>query len=187
LKNKAISGFAVLVAIVGVFLTTGSVMRPPPKSAQMQLTSPAFKEGQPIPSLYTCDGKNISPPLEWSGAPFATESFVVIVDDPDSPSGVWTHWVVFDLGADISELGEATEKSKTLAGNAKQGSNSFKNIGYGGPCPPSGKPHRYFFNIYALDAMLDGVNPGATRSEVEAAMEKHILAHGQLMGTYLRK
>ena len=185
-KRKLTFGFAIILAIAGALLTTGSVMKPPPKGSQMLLTSPAFTEGQPIPSQYTCDGKNISPPLEWSGAPSATESFALIVDDPDSPTGVWTHWVVFDLAAESSDLPEGVTKSQQLTGKAKQGLNSFKALGYGGPCPSAGKPHRYFFKIFALDAMLD-LKSGATRSAVEAELNKHILATGQLVGTYLRK
>jgi Raf kinase inhibitor-like YbhB/YbcL family protein len=173
-------------AAAGVIATRGSIMKPPESHKQMDLTSSAFKNGQPIPSQYTCDGKNISPPLTWNGAPGNTESLALIVDDPDAPRGVWTHWVVFDLPANASELPEAAAKSGSLPGNAKEGLNDFKHASYDGPCPPAGQEHRYFFKIYALDAALS-LPSGASRKDVEAAMTKHILAQGQLMGTYQRK
>lgn len=163
------------------------VMQPPPQSnKQMQLTSAAFKNNESIPPQYTCEGKNISPPLAWTGAPPGTRSFVLIVDDPDAPHGVWTHWVVFDLPADATELAEDTPKSPSITGNAKQGTNDFKQVGYGGPCPPPGKPHRYFFKLYALDTMLN-LKPGSSKNQVEAALAQHVLARGQLVGTYQRK
>jgi Raf kinase inhibitor-like YbhB/YbcL family protein len=161
----------------------GSVLAPPEAHKKMSLSSSAFKDGQPIPTQYTCDGKNISPPLAWSGLPVNTQSLLLILDDPDAPSGVWTHWIVYNLPADASELAEDKAPS---APNAKQGINDFKKPGYGGPCPPGGKAHRYFFKIFALDTMLD-LSAGATRKEVDAAMAKHVLAMGQLMGTYQRK
>jgi hypothetical protein len=174
------------LAAVCVLLTTGSVMQPPETHRQMEISSSAFKNGQPIPSQYTCDGSNVSPPLAWNGAPANTESLVLIVDDPDAPAGVWTHWVVFDLPGDTSGLPEGAGKSEPLPGSARQTVNDFKNSGYGGPCPPGGKQHRYFFKIYALDLKLD-LPAGASRKAVEAAMTKHILAQGQLMATYQRK
>jgi Raf kinase inhibitor-like YbhB/YbcL family protein len=170
-------------AIATMLLTTGSLMAPPTTQKKMALSSSAFKDGQPIPADYTCDGKNISPQLNWSGAPGNTQSFLLIVDDPDAPSGVWTHWILFNLPSDTSELVEDFAKSPSTA---KQGTNDFKRSGYDGPCPPAGKTHRYFFRIFALDTTLN-LSPGATRKEVDAAMAKHVLAMGQLMGTYQRK
>jgi Raf kinase inhibitor-like YbhB/YbcL family protein len=152
----------------------------------MQLTSTAFIEGGPIPVRFSCDGSDASPALKWSGVPGGAKSLVLIADDPDAPVGTWVHWVLFDLPASASGLTEGAPKSQYLPGGAKQGLNDFKRLGYGGPCPPPGKPHRYFFKLYALDALLD-LKPGATKKEVEQAMEKHILAQGQLMGTYKRK
>jgi len=171
------AGFAMVLA------TTGSLMAPPNAQRKMSLSSSAFKDGQPIPVDYTCDGKNISPPLSWSGTPSETKSLLLIVDDPDAPSGVWTHWILWDISTDSSELAEDFSKSPA---SAKQGTNDFKKTGYGGPCPPAGKAHRYFFRIYALDTALN-VPAGATRKEVDAAVAKHVLAMGQLMGTYRRK
>ena len=152
----------------------------------MQLTSTAFTEGAAIPAKHTCDAKNVSPPLKWNGVPAGAKSLALIVDDPDAPVGTWVHWVVYDLPATASELGEDVPKSQYVTGGAKQGLNDFKRLGYGGPCPPPGKPHRYFFKLYALDTMLD-LKPGVTKKDVEKAMDMHVLAQAQLMGTYIRK
>ena len=152
----------------------------------MQLTSAAFHENQSIPPKYTCDDKNVSPPLKWTGSPAATKSLVLIADDPDAPGGTWVHWVLYDIPSATTELPEDLPKRQYLPGGAKQGLNDFKHLGYGGPCPPPGKPHRYFFKLYALDTML-GLKPGANKLEVEGAMAKHILTEGHLMGTYKRK
>jgi Raf kinase inhibitor-like YbhB/YbcL family protein len=173
----------VLVAGLGVAVNSDSEIR---TKTAMQLTSAAFKDGEPIPAKYTCDDKNVSPPIQWTGAPSGTKSFSLIADDPDAPVGTWVHWVVYDLPATATEFGEDMPKGQYLPGGARQGMNDFKHLGYGGPCPPPGKPHRYFFKLFALDAQL-GLKPGATKKEVERAMEKHILAEGKLMGTYKRK
>jgi len=152
----------------------------------LQLTSPAFVEGKEIPDQYTCQGKDSSPPLRWTAVPTGAKSLALIADDPDAPVGTWTHWVVFDLPPTTTELVEDTPKSQHLPGGAKQGLNDFRRLGYGGPCPPPGKAHRYFFKLYALDTLLD-LKPGTTKKDVEAAMKGHVLAEGQLMGTYRRK
>lgn len=153
----------------------------------MSLASSAFAEGASIPEQYTCQGKNISPPLKWSGVPSQVKSLALIVDDPDAPAGTWVHWLLFDLAPSTSELPEDfAAKGNMTAEMGKQGMNDFKRSGYGGPCPPVGKPHRYFFKLYALDTALQ-LKPGATKKDVERAMEKHIIGQGQLMGTYKRK
>ncbi len=152
----------------------------------LQITSTAFAEGQPVPDRYTCAGQDVSPPLAWSGAPTGAKSFALIADDPDAPTGTWVHWVIFNLPPTAAALGEDTPPSPELPDGSKQGVNDFGNSGYGGPCPPPGKPHRYFFNIYALDATLD-LKPGATKKELLKAMEGHILAEGRLIGTYQRR
>jgi Raf kinase inhibitor-like YbhB/YbcL family protein len=157
----------------------------PTGKATMQLTSTAFNEGAAIPSKYTCDERDISPPLKWTGAPAEAKTIALIADDPDAPVGTWVHWVLYDLPATISELPENLPKSQYLPGGGKQGLNDFKRLGYGGPCPPPGKPHRYFFKLYALDTALE-LKPGATKKDLERAMEKHVLKQGQLMGTYQR-
>jgi Raf kinase inhibitor-like YbhB/YbcL family protein len=156
------------------------------RKGSMQLTSTAFTDGQPIPAKYTCDGENVSPPLTWNGTPAGAKSLALIADDPDAPVGTWVHWVLFDMPATTTGLPEALGKSQYIPGGAKQGLNDFKHLGYGGPCPPSGNPHRYFFKLYALNQALD-LRPGASKKDVERAIEKHILAQGQLIGTYTRK
>jgi Raf kinase inhibitor-like YbhB/YbcL family protein len=151
----------------------------------IQVTSSAFKEGGSIPSKYTCDGQNVSPPLAWNTIPDGTKSIALIVDDPDAPRGDWVHWVVYDLPPSLRELPENVRASESILGNGgRQGTNDFGKIGYGGPSPPSGT-HRYFFKVYALDADLR-MNPGATKAQLLKAMEGHILAQGQLMGRYSR-
>jgi Raf kinase inhibitor-like YbhB/YbcL family protein len=154
----------------------------------LALTSSAFVESGSIPEKFTCDGANVSPALTWSGAPANTRTFTLIADDPDAPAGTWVHWVLFDLPGTAHALPENVAHDETLAslGNAVQGRNDFKKVGYGGPCPPPGKPHRYFFKLYALDTSL-GLHPGATKAQLEAAMQGHIVATAQLVGTYARK
>jgi len=150
------------------------------------LTSSAFTEGAPIPAKHTCDGADVSPPLAWSGAPSGAAAFALIMDDPDAPAGTWVHWVLYDLPARSSALAENVAKTEALKDGAVQGRNDFPRTGYGGPCPPPGKAHRYFFKLYALDAPL-GLKPGATKRDVERAMQGHVLATAQLMGTYARR
>ncbi len=151
------------------------------------LTSTAFTDGTAIPAKYTCDEADVSPPLAWSGAPAGTVSFALIVDDPDAPAGTWVHWVLYNLPATTAELPENVAKVETLdLGGARQGRNDFQRPGYGGPCPPPGPAHRYFFKLYALDAPLR-LKAGATKQDVEAAMKGHILATAQLVGTYARQ
>jgi Raf kinase inhibitor-like YbhB/YbcL family protein len=152
----------------------------------MQLTSSAFAEGTPIPAKYAFDSTNLSPPLKWSGVPAQAKSLVLIADDPDAPVGTWVHWVLYDLPANLNDLPEGQPQGQSLPAGGKQGLNDFKKLGYGGPCPPPGKPHRYFFKLYALDQPL-GLQAGASKREVERAMAKHVLAEGQLMGTYQRR
>jgi Raf kinase inhibitor-like YbhB/YbcL family protein len=147
----------------------------------MRVTSTAFKEGETIPKRYTADGANVSPPLQWSGAPEGTKSFALICDDPDAPSKTWIHWVAYNLPADVHELAEAD----SIKSGGKQGKNDFDKSRYGGPAPPKGKPHRYFFKVYALDAVLD-LPAEATAQDLERKMKGHVLAHGQLMGKYSR-
>jgi len=155
------------------------------KEMEIEVTSPAFGEGEMIPAEYTADGRNISPPIEWTAGPEGTKSFALINDDPDAPMGTWVHWVVYNIPADVTSLEENVLPEETLANGAMQGTTDFGRIGYGGPAPPSGT-HRYFFKVYALDTMLD-LPTGATKSQVESAMDGHILAEGQLVGKYSRR
>ena len=151
----------------------------------IEITSTAFEAETSIPKQYTGDGADQSPPLHWSEPPSGTRSIALICDDPDAPRGTWVHWVLFNLPAQTRELEEGVPTTATLGNGAKQGKNDFGNIGYGGPAPPKGKAHRYFFKLYALDVSLD-LPPGATKAQLEGAMKGHILAEGQLMGTYKR-
>ncbi|MFN8627731.1 MAG: YbhB/YbcL family Raf kinase inhibitor-like protein [Candidatus Binatia bacterium] len=149
------------------------------------LTSSAFTAGGEIPRQHTCEGADRSPALRWTGAPAGTKRFALIADDPDAPVGTWVHWVVYDLPAETAELAEGLPASDTLPGGGMQGRNDFRKTGYGGPCPPPGKPHRYVFKLYALDAAT-GLKPHATKADVLAAIEGHVLAQAELMGTYRR-
>ena len=151
-------------------------------AGQIQLTSPAFANGEKIPVRFTCEGDDISPPLQWSGAP-ETRSYALIMDDPDAPRGTWVHWVLFNLPGETVELRPAVPTLAELPSGARHGRNTAGDMTYAGPCPPRGKPHRYFFRLYALDIMLN-LRPGVTRAELEQAMDQHILGQGELMGTY---
>jgi Raf kinase inhibitor-like YbhB/YbcL family protein len=153
----------------------------------VKLTSSAFAEAATIPVKHTCDGPDISPPLAWTATPPNTKSFAVIMDDPDAPMGTWVHWVLWNLPGTSSSLPENVAKTRELneLGGALQGNNTWPKIGYYGPCPPPGKPHRYFFKLYALDAQLP-LKAGAVKADVERAMQGHVLAEAQLMGTFGR-
>lgn len=151
----------------------------------MNLTSPAFADGRRIPVNHTCDGADISPPLQWSAVPPGTKSFALICDDPDAPRSTWVHWVLYNLPSTLRELPEHVPGAETLPSGARQGVSDFKRIGYGGPCPPPGKPHRYFFKLYALDSDLN-LRPGATKAALLKAMEGRVVAEAALMGWYER-
>ncbi len=159
-----------------------------PSRMTLRLTSSAFQDGGMIPRMYTCDGADRSPPLEWSGVPGSARSLALICDDPDAPGGTWSHWVVLNLAPQARTLVEGIAPGELLKlegdRSAQQGKNDFGKIGYGGPCPPRGT-HRYFFRLYALDTVLDP-GAGVTRSTVLRTIEGHIMAEGQLMGTYSR-
>lgn len=152
---------------------------------KLHVRSSEFEEGQPIPALYTRDGADVSPPLSWSDAPPDTVTFAVLCEDPDAPRGLWVHWVLYNISGDLFGLKEGLPPSPSLPGGARQGKNDFGRFGYGGPSPPPGKPHRYFFKVYALDEVLS-LPEGATRVGLLEAMKGHVLAEGQLMGTYQR-
>ena len=153
----------------------------------IEVTSSTFKEGASIPVKHTCDGENTSPPLNWSGVPQDARSIALISDDPDAPGGTWVHWVLYGLPPDVKELTEGVPKTDELASGARQGTTDFMRTGYGGPCPPAGHGvHRYYFKVYALDTSL-GLDAGATKRDLLSAMKGHILAEGQLMGTYERR
>jgi Raf kinase inhibitor-like YbhB/YbcL family protein len=161
---------------------------PNPKraGAKLEVLSSAFSQGQPIPVRYTCDGEDLSPPVNWSAVPDSSKSLALVCDDPDAPGGTWVHWLLYNIPPHIDHLDEGVPATATLREGGIQGKTSFGRIGYGGPCPPRGPAHRYFFKMYALDAELD-LKPGATASQLASAMNNHVLAEGLLMGTYSRK
>lgn len=150
----------------------------------LELRSEAFDEGGEIPDEYTCDGEDVSPPLTWSGAPGETETFALIMDDPDAPAGTFVHWVAYDLPASATELPRSVPPETVLPPGGVHGENSWRRLGYGGPCPPDGT-HRYVFKLYALDASL-GLDPGAAKRTVLQAMEDHVLEEARLVGEYTR-
>ena len=149
------------------------------------LSSPAFNEGEEIPPRYTCEGQDVSPQLNWDGIPEEAKSLALIVDDPDAPGGTFTHWVIFNIPPDSNGLSEALPLTPKLSDSSVQGGNDFGKIGYGGPCPPPGKPHRYLFSLYALSKQLD-LGAGSSKYQVLDAIKGHILAQGQLTGIYER-
>ena len=151
-----------------------------------RITTTAFSNGGTIPKNYTCDGPDLSPPLTWKDPPAGTQSFALITDDPDAPAGTWVHWVIYNIPSTTKELPEGVQKTEKLPDGTLQGRNDFRKIGYGGPCPPPGKPHRYFFKLYALDTKLS-LKPGATKAELESAMKGHTLGQTEIMAKYGRQ
>jgi len=154
-------------------------------SEKLELKTTAFQPGGGIPRAFTCDGVDASPALSWNDPPPRTQSFVLIMDDPDAPVGTFVHWVVYDLPASTRQLPERLAGNEEMQGGGRQGVNDFGRTGYGGPCPPPGKPHRYFSRLYALDCKLN-LKPGVRRKDVDQALKGHVLAHGELMGLYGR-
>jgi len=169
-KATIASALAIALAIVASF-TAGGV--------KMKITSSAFQGGANIPSKFTCDGSDTSPPLQIADVPSGAKSLALIVDDPDAPGGLFTHWMVWNIPPDAGAIGEGSTPK------GAQGTNDFGKSGYGGPCPPSGA-HRYYFKVFALDRELD-LPSGAKRRQLDAAMKGHIVAEGELMGRYSRK
>jgi len=150
-----------------------------------ELSSAAFESEEMIPERYTCEGANISPPLAWSEAPAGTKSFALVCEDPDAPGGTFTHWLLYNIPAGKNELAEDVAADATLSWGGAQGRNDFGNAGYGGPCPPMGETHRYYFRLYAIDEQID-LPPGASRHQLLSAVEEHALARAGLMGRYGR-
>ena len=151
----------------------------------LTLKSAAFAAGETIPAKFTCDGTDVSPALQWNDPPAGTESLALIVDDPDAPRGTWVHWLLYDLPPTLRELPEEVPTQEEVPEKGRQGRNDFRKIGYGGPCPPPGSPHRYYFRLYALDAKLQ-LPAGVTRADLDRAMKGHILEQSELMGRYGR-
>jgi Raf kinase inhibitor-like YbhB/YbcL family protein len=150
----------------------------------MELTSASFQNGR-IPQTFTCDGADQSPQLAWTAPPAATKSLALAVTDPDAPSGAFTHWLLYNLPPATRQLAQGMAKVPQVSDGSRQGQNDFARIGYGGPCPPRGSTHRYFFRLYALDAPLN-LAPGVPRNQLETAMQSHILAQGELIARYGR-
>ncbi len=150
-----------------------------------ELKSKAFEPGGLIPAKYTCDGEDISPPLDWSDPPAGTQSIALISDDPDAPVGTWVHWVVWNIPGSARALDENLPKKESLPNGARQGTTDFRRVGYGAPCPPSGT-HRYFFKLYALDTTLN-LPASTTKKDLEQAMQGHILGQAELIGKYRRR
>ena len=151
----------------------------------LQLNTTAFTPGNDIPRELTCDGANISPALRWSAPPERAQSFALVVEDPDAPHRTWVHWVLYDLPPTERGLPEGIPPNTQLPSGGRQGRNDFGTIGYGGPCPPPGPAHRYYFKLYALDKRL-GLPAGATRAQLDRAMRGHIVAEADVMGRYRR-
>jgi len=170
--RKAIIAGASVVAVAAIVSSAAG-------AAKMKITSSVFQQGGNIPSRFSCDGANTNPPLQISDVPPEAKSLVLIVDDPDAPSGLFTHWAVWNISPQIITIAEGSTPKGV------QGTNDFGKSGYGGPCPPSGT-HRYYFKIFALDRELD-LRSGAKRSQLDAAMKGHVIAQGELMGRYSRK
>jgi Raf kinase inhibitor-like YbhB/YbcL family protein len=159
-------------------------------AVSLEIRSPAFAHGGEIPARFTCEGEDVSPPLAWSGAPDGARSLALVVDDPDAPDPraprtTWVHWVVYDLPAASQGLPEAVGRDAAPPREARQGRNDWQRVGWGGPCPPVGR-HRYFFKLYALDVAL-GDRGAATKAELERAMQGHVLARAELVGTYEKR
>jgi Raf kinase inhibitor-like YbhB/YbcL family protein len=155
------------------------------RSAEIRLTSTAFEHGGRIPHVHSCEGDDVSPPFQWSGAPVSTRSYALVCEDPDAPRGTYVHWVLFNIPADAVELARGVPTVPELPSGARHGRNTAGDTAYAGPCPPPGNPHRYFFRLYALDISLN-LPAGTTKPELEKAMNQHIVAQGTLMGTYQR-
>ncbi len=155
------------------------------KASKIELKTTSFTPGGFIPKRFTCEAEDVSPALAWTDPPAGTPSFSIIEDDPDAPSGTFVHWLVYDLPAANRKLPEALSGNDQMAGGGRQGTNDFSRTGYSGPCPPPGRPHRYFIRLYALDTKLN-LRPAASRRELDSAMQGHILAQAELMGRFRR-
>ncbi len=164
---------------------------------RIEVTSPAFAAGETIPVKHTCDGDDVSPAISWrlvrqdpsaagaQSAPTEVKSFALIAEDPDAPGGTWTHWVVYGIPPGVADLHEGAPSGENLTGGGRQGANDFRRLGYGGPCPPGGAPHRYIFKVFALAGDIE-LDAGATKEKLLAEMDGLVLYQGQLMGRYGR-
>jgi hypothetical protein len=174
-----------LISVVLALVVPAEVRGQKASSSKIELKTTSFTPGGFIPKRLTCEAADVSPALGWTDPPPGTQSFAIIEDDPDAPSGTFVHWLIYDLPAASRRLPEGLSGNDQMPGGGRQGTNDFSRTGYSGPCPPPGRPHRYFIRLYALDARLN-LRPAATRKELEAAMKGHILAQAELMGRYQR-
>jgi Raf kinase inhibitor-like YbhB/YbcL family protein len=172
---------------------TAGLSDPAPTPATIALSSPAFRDGGALPTRFTCDGRDVSPPLSWTDVPEGARSLVLVVSDPDAPRGTFSHWVVFNLPPDLNELQEGIGPGGSIGSvagasdtNPTQGTNGFNNAGYNGPCPPQGSAHHYVFQIYALDTVL-ALDESANREQILEALEGHVLAEGRLTAVFSRE
>jgi Raf kinase inhibitor-like YbhB/YbcL family protein len=176
--------------VITLFLAAHAASRSAPALAgntimPLTLSSPSFSNGGDIAKKFTCDGADVSPQLSWTDPPATAKSFALLADDPDAPVGNWNHWTAWNLPPTLRDLPEGVPKQAQLSDGAQQGHNDFRKPGYNGPCPPPGKPHRYYFKLFALDVKLD-LKPSAGKKELEAAIKGHILAQAEWMGRYGR-
>jgi len=183
LRSFLLACFAVATCLLGALSCSTHPRQTAPLT--LQLTSPDFSSGGDIPKQFACEGNDVSPALQWKEPPPGTQSFALIVDDPDAPAGTWVHWVLYDLPPTQRSLPQNFAKTEQSPDGTRQGDNDFRKIGYNGPCPPPGNPHRYFFKLYALNITLN-LKPGATKKDLERAMQGHILARGEYTGRYSR-
>ncbi len=168
-----------------ILLSAGCITKEDNNMENISISSDGFKEGDMIPDKFTCEGKDISPSVSWKGIPAGTKSIALIMDDPDAPGGTFVHWVLYNMPAKTLKLPEGMPHNQTLEDGSMQDMTGFGRPGYGGPCPPPGKPHRYYFKVYALDIKIN-LPPGASKNQLESSMNGHILASGELIGKYLR-
>jgi Raf kinase inhibitor-like YbhB/YbcL family protein len=181
----AILVFALVLASYSRLFARASSSPNGDNAMSLTISSPSFANGGDIAKKFTCDGADVSPQFAWNGPPAGTQTFALLADDPDAPVGNWNHWTLWDLPASSRGLPEGVSKEARLPDGSQQGMNDFHKTGYNGPCPPPGKPHRYYFKLFALDAKLD-LKSGAGKRELEAAMKGHVLAQGEWMGRYGR-
>jgi len=177
-RSRAVVGSRALFALLVLAASGGNAMA-------FELKSSAFPQGGDIPKQHTCDGADSSPPLEWASPPDGTKAFALVCEDPDAPSGLWVHWVLWGIPSTTKDLAEGVKRAPALADGSRQGRNNFGNVGHNGPCPPPGKPHRYFYRLYALDS-VPNLDPGATRQQLLDAIKGHILGQAELIGRYGR-
>jgi hypothetical protein len=185
LPHRMITLLPPLIIVVLALAVPAEVRGQKAARSKIELKTTSFTPGGFIPKRFTCEAADVSPDLAWTDPPPGTQSFALIEDDPDAPSGTFVHWVVYDLPAAYRKLPEALSGNAQMPDGARQGTNDFSRVGYSGPCPPPGRPHRYFIRLYALDTILN-LRPAARRKELDAAMQGHILAQAGLMGRFQR-